>query len=145
MRAARLPVSAFPHTDISWDCPSLDYPVRSTTTMDPRSDIQALKEKIEELELDIKELKRKNVKLEADLGAILNPEERMIIRQQIVANTKRITALDTRITALDTRITEYQRTINATITASGNIPRHLSFQILSSPWFEFLNSISIAF
>ena len=106
--------------------------------MDPRSDIQALKEKIEELELDIKELKRKNVKLEADLGAILNPEERMIIRQQIVANTKRITALDT-------RITEYQRTINATITASGNIPRHLSFQILSSPWFEFLNSISIAF
>ena len=75
--------------------------------MDPRSEIQELKKKIEVLEAEIQELK-------ADLVATDNPKERVTIRRQIVANT-------TRITVLDTRITENQKTINAATTTEGTI------------------------
>ena len=110
--------------------------------MDPRPKIQALKAEIQELEEDIKELKRtneglerKNEELEAKneglrsrLPEIVDLEEKKYIRDHISANESKIIgnqgiirANTERITALDTRITEYQRTINATITTTGNI------------------------
>ena len=110
--------------------------------MDPRPEVQALKRKIEELEEDIKELKAKNVKLEADLGATVNPEERVILRRRIAANQSTIAANQSTIAAETELVATLLKSLDAATTTTGNIPRHLSFQILSFPWFEFLNSIS---
>ena len=117
-------------------------PFAATTTMDPNPEVQALKADIEDLEADIKELKAKNVKLEADLGATVNPEERVILRRRIAANQSTIAANQSTIAAETELVATLLKSLDAATTTTGNIPRHLSFQILSFPWFEFLNSIS---
>ena len=96
--------------------------------MDLPSKITALKADIKELEVKNKKLKEKNEKLEAEnqglwdeLTEMVNPEERVDIRTHITANHSKIIANQGTITANTQLMTEYQRTINAAITATGTI------------------------
>ena len=125
--------------------------------MDPRPEIQALKAEIEELKEDIKTLKGKNEEFEAEnrglwnrLTVIDSPEGKVKddIRDRIRANEskiaenqRKITANQGTITANTNLIAEYLR-INAATPTEGTIRWHLSFHILSFPWFELLISTS---
>ena len=89
--------------------------------MDPQTEVLSLKAKIKELEAKNGMLEAENQGLKDQLTMIVNPEEREDIRAQITANTEQITA-NTNL------MTEYLKTINATITTTGNI--HVRWQFI---------------
>jgi hypothetical protein len=91
---------------------------------------QELKRKIEELEDYIKTLKAENQELKKQLEGIgITEAKELSIRQQIAANQSTIAANTRQVTKILNKLS-----------TEGTIRWHLSFHILSFPWFEFLNS-----